>query len=135
MTPIMWWSPGTSAMALIPLCLLSVMALGLHSCYLHWVTRTVATSIRGCYPQWPSGLCGCYLCLDCYLYWDAYTVATPVRSCYPQWPSGLCGCYPRCGCYLCRFSAARPSSFLFALSLRSSGYWEAGYVDISPDLQ
>jgi hypothetical protein len=30
--------------------------------------RTVATSIRGCYPQWPSGLCGCYLRSDCYLY-------------------------------------------------------------------
>ena len=106
-------------MALIPVCLLSVMALGLHSCYPHWVTRTVAISICGCYPQWPSSLYGCYLCLDYYLYWDVYTVATPIRSCYPQWPFGLCGCYPRCGCYLCRFLAARPSSFLFALSLRS----------------
>jgi hypothetical protein len=30
--------------------------------------HTVATSVRGCYPQWPSGLCGCYLRSDCYLY-------------------------------------------------------------------
>ena len=36
--------------------------------------HTVATSGCGCYPQWPYGLCGCYLHSDCYLYWVLATL-------------------------------------------------------------
>ena len=49
------------------------------ACYLRWLyAYAVATCTRlclyscypvcGCYPQWPSGLCGCYLRYGCYLY-------------------------------------------------------------------
>jgi hypothetical protein len=52
----------------IPVCLLSVMASKLTQLLpALGFARTVATSVRGYYPQWPSGLCGCYLRLDCYL--------------------------------------------------------------------